>query len=524
MVRPGAITGLARPGDAHTVRRMDIIIAGGHGKIAQLLGRRLAEGGHRVRGLIRSPAQAAALEALGVIPVVADLEHTDVEALAVQLGAADTIVFAAGSGEHSGPERDWTVDFGAAVTLIAVAQRNRICRYIMVSGRGADEDAPDDGGFGTYLRAKGLADSVLADSSLDFTIVRPVALSDAAGMGTVATGDAIGDGPIARADVASVVATLVTTRSALGSTFVLGPGPTPIFAAVAALPTTAPGRAARPYAYDAAVDRHVDGASARFTYRRLGRPGGVPLLLAMRFRGTIDHWDPAFLEPLAAEREVIVFDNAGINASTGTTPTTIGEMADGLLDFADALGLARVDLLGWSMGGAVVQAAALQRPGLVRRLVSAGSGPGGVPGTPAIAPEILQVATRPTNDDEDFLTLFYPRTGAARAAGLASLRRLDRRLLSSRAGVAAPAWSAQLQAIGTWAAGRDSAWQRLGELTMPVLAANGVHDVMAAASSTAAMAERLPSGAVLFYSDAGHAFLFQHPRAFAAQVNAFLST
>jgi pimeloyl-ACP methyl ester carboxylesterase len=243
----------------------------------------------------------------------------------------------------------------------------------------------------------------------------------------------------------------------------------------------------------------------------------------MRFRGTIDHWDPAFLEPLAAERVVMVFVNAGVNASTGTTPATIAGMAGGLLEFADALGLACVDLLGWSMGGAVVQAAALERPPLVRRLISAGSGPGGVPGTPPTDAEVLRIAARPVNDDEDFLTLFFPPTGAARAAGIASLRRIDRRLLCTRAGVSAAAWGAQLQAIAKWSAGEASAWERLGELTLPVLAANGVHDVMAPADSTAAMAGRLPDGAVLLYSDAGHGFLFQHPRAFALQVNAFLS-
>jgi pimeloyl-ACP methyl ester carboxylesterase len=229
------------------------------------------------------------------------------------------------------------------------------------------------------------------------------------------------------------------------------------------------------------------------------------------------------LEPLAAEREVIVFDNAGVNASTGTTPATIGEMADGLLEFVDALSLDRIDLLGWSMGGAIVQAATLKRPALVRRLVSAGSGPGGVPGTPTIAREILEVAARPVNDDEDYLTLFYPSTGAARAAGIAWLRRIDRRLMCTRAGVSAEARGAQLRAIAAWSTGEASAWERLGELTMPVLAANGVHDVMAPASSTAAMADRLPDGTVVLYSDAGHGFLFQHSRAFALQVNAFLS-
>jgi len=131
---------------------------------------------------------------------------------------------------------------------------------------------------------------------------------------------------------------------------------------------------------DRAETQYVDGVSARFAYRRLGPRSGVPLVMAMRFRGTLDHWDPALLDVLSSERDVIVFDNAGTGRSSGTVPTTIEDLADGLLDFVDALGLLQVDLLGWSMGGYVVQVAALLRPTLLRRLIVAGSGPGRVPG------------------------------------------------------------------------------------------------------------------------------------------------
>jgi pimeloyl-ACP methyl ester carboxylesterase len=103
-------------------------------------------------------------------------------------------------------------------------------------------------------------------------------------------------------------------------------------------------------------------------------------------KSLIDHWDPALLDVLASERDVIVFDDVGSGRSSGTAPTTIDGLAEGLLEFVDALGLRQVDLLGWSMGGYVVQAATLKRPGLVRRLVIAGSGPGRVPDMP-VAPE-----------------------------------------------------------------------------------------------------------------------------------------
>ena len=158
--------------------------------------------------------------------------------------------------------------------------------------------------------------------------------------------------------------------------------------------------------------------------------------MALRFRGTIDHWDPALLDVLGSERDVIVFDNVGTGRSTGQAPTTVEGLAEGLLEFTDALGLRQVDLFGWSLGGIVVQAATLLRPSLVRRLIVAGSTPGGVPDMPAAPDRVWQVAGKPVNEDEDFLYLFFPETDAARQAGLASLRRLDTRLNDSHAAVA----------------------------------------------------------------------------------------
>ena len=115
--------------------------------------------------------------------------------------------------------------------------------------------------------------------------------------------------------------------------------------------------------------------------------------MAIRILGTIDHWDPALLDVLSSERDVIVFDNVGIGYSSGTAPTTIEGLAQGLLDFTEALGLAQIDLLGWSMGGYVVQEATLLRPTLVRRLIVAGSGPGRVPDMPATPDKVRQAPT-----------------------------------------------------------------------------------------------------------------------------------
>jgi pimeloyl-ACP methyl ester carboxylesterase len=273
------------------------------------------------------------------------------------------------------------------------------------------------------------------------------------------------------------------------------------------------------YLADRAETRFVDGPEGeRFAYRRFGRAGTVPLVLLMRLRGTMDHWDPALLDRLAAEREVIVFDNRGTSASTGTAPDTVEGLADGAIAFIRSLGLSQVDVLGWSMGGIVAQGVALRAPDLVRRLIVAGSSAGGVPDLPPPPAKVNEVLAHPENGDEDYLYLFFPETEEARAAGLASLRRIDSRLTESKARVQPETYRAQLTAIGGFA----GFWERQEELTLPVLVANGAHDVMIHSYATYAMSQRLPNAKIVLYSDAGHGFLFQHIDDFADEVDRFL--
>jgi uncharacterized protein YbjT (DUF2867 family) len=217
---------------------MDIVIAGGHGQIARLLERLLADEGHAVRGLIRNPEQAPDLQDAGATPVVADLEEQDVDALAETVGRADAIVFAAGAGPGSGPQRKWTLDYAGAVKLMEVARRNGIERYVMVSSIGADPEAEDDGGFGTYLRAKGQADLKLTQSGLAYTIVRPGPLTDDPGKGAVAIDAPRADIP--REDVAAVLAEVLDTPGTAGATFVVVGGDTPIAEAIAAVAERTP--------------------------------------------------------------------------------------------------------------------------------------------------------------------------------------------------------------------------------------------------------------------------------------------
>src|SRR5215211_2406547 len=160
---------------------MDVLVVGGHGQVALRLLKLLAQRGDRARGLIRKSEHAPDLETVGAIPVLGDLERD--ESLAEYVRGADGVVFAAGAGPGSGPERKWTMDYGGAVKLIGAAKRNGIARYVIVSSMGADPDAPGDDVFAVYLRAKGKADADLRESGLEYTIIRPGGLTNDAGTG-----------------------------------------------------------------------------------------------------------------------------------------------------------------------------------------------------------------------------------------------------------------------------------------------------------------------------------------------------
>src|SRR6202049_1166434 len=131
------------------------------------------------------------------------------------------------------------------------------------------------------------------------------------------------------------------------------------------------------YPHQTAPTQYVQANGIRFAYRRFGKAGGVPLIFNMHFMGTMDHWDPAVTDGFAKEREVILFDNAGVSSSSGDVPRSFAEMGANAIAFINALGLKQVDVLGFSIGGLVAQEITLQAPELVRRLVLVGTGPRG---------------------------------------------------------------------------------------------------------------------------------------------------
>jgi nucleoside-diphosphate-sugar epimerase len=216
---------------------MEVAIAGGHGKIGRLLGKRLADEGHGVIGLIRNPGHEDDLRAVGMEPVLCDLETADDQGVAAAISGAEAVVFAAGAGPGSGPDRKRTMDFGGAVKLIDAAKAAGIRRYLMVSSMGAGSPPPPGEGdvFGEYLRAKAAADQALEASGLEYTIVRPGGLTDDPPTGLIEIGAGLDRGQIPRADVAAVLHACLFLPHTIDWTFEVISGDTPIEAALASL-------------------------------------------------------------------------------------------------------------------------------------------------------------------------------------------------------------------------------------------------------------------------------------------------
>ena len=218
---------------------MNVVVAGGHGRIAQHLLRMLAGRGDGAAGLVRDRGHAADLERIGARPIVCDLEEQD--NLAACVADADAVVFAAGAGPGSRPERKRSVDLGGAVKLIDAARVTGIARYLMVSSIGAGDPTAGPEATRPYLEAKAEADEVLALSGLDYTIVRPGILTDEPGTGGVQAGEEIPReeiprGEIPREDVAAVLLACLDSREAtVGRTFTVIGGETPIEEALRSL-------------------------------------------------------------------------------------------------------------------------------------------------------------------------------------------------------------------------------------------------------------------------------------------------
>jgi pimeloyl-ACP methyl ester carboxylesterase len=263
----------------------------------------------------------------------------------------------------------------------------------------------------------------------------------------------------------------------------------------------------------------VDGV--KFAYRELGSGSDVPVVFLHHLTAVLDDWDPRLIDGIAAHHRVIAFDNRGVGATGSSAPHTVEQMGTDAIAFIRALGLEKVDLLGFSLGGGVAQMVALQAPDLVRRMILAGTGPrggGGIDQMTKIVGVAYTKAFVSRKDPREFL--FFPRTAEGKRAASDYLARLRERTRDRDKKISLQARVAQLKAIVH--AGK-SAPDDLSVITAPVFVANGDYDLMVDSNHSADMARRLPNAQLKIYPNSGHGGVFQHHKTFVPDALRFLA-
>ncbi len=273
--------------------------------------------------------------------------------------------------------------------------------------------------------------------------------------------------------------------------------------------------------HETAPTRFVEAGGIRFAYRRFGKPGDVPVVFNQHFQGTLDHWDPAVTDGLAGTREVILFDNAGVAGSSGETPASFQEMGANAIAFIRALGLAQVDILGFSIGGMVSQEIVLQAPELVRKLILVGTGPRGADMSSSQSASIFARTYEPA--EHLWLKVHFSPSQASQAAGLAflerKLRRKDRDPLVNQQTI-----DAQRAAIGEYIAYLevDGYLDYLKTIRQPTLIVQGSNDVIIPTYNSFVMQQTLPNAQLIVYPDSSHGSFYQYPDLFVAEATLFL--
>jgi pimeloyl-ACP methyl ester carboxylesterase len=275
------------------------------------------------------------------------------------------------------------------------------------------------------------------------------------------------------------------------------------------------------FTHETAPTQYVEANGVRFAYRRFGKAGGAPIVFNQHFQGTLDHWDPAVTDGLAKTREVILFDNAGVASSSGETPSSFQEMGANAIAFIHALGLTRVDILGFSIGGMVSQEIVVQAPELVRKLILVGTGPRGADMSASQSSQIFAATYDPP--EHVWLKVHFSPSEAGQRAGLAflerKLRRTDRDPLVSQQTI-----DAQRAAIGKYVAyrGSEGYLDYLKTIRQPTLVVQGSNDVIIPTYNSYVMQQTLPSAQLILYPDSNHGSFYQYPELFVAQATLFL--
>lgn len=276
---------------------------------------------------------------------------------------------------------------------------------------------------------------------------------------------------------------------------------------------------AAPVTLETAPTKFIDAGGTHFAYRTIGTKKGVPLVLLQHFTGTIDYWDPAVVNGLSKEREVIVFDNAGVGASSGKVPDNIEQMSTDALAFIKALGFKKVDLLGYSLGGMIAQNLAAQNPELVRKVILANTVHQGG-GNDLM--KVLNDAMSQKTFSDPRMVLFFTESKNSIEAGQAFLKRTSARKKNRDPEVAPDVANAQSKALIRFSTTPDPSNKLLNAITQPVLIVTGSYDTMLPTKSSYEMFQILKNAKLVMYPDSDHGAIFQYHGQFVDEVNNFL--
>jgi pimeloyl-ACP methyl ester carboxylesterase len=269
-----------------------------------------------------------------------------------------------------------------------------------------------------------------------------------------------------------------------------------------------------------APTKTIHAGDVQFAYRQLGPSTGVPVVFLTHLAAVLDNWEPRIVDGIAAKHRVITFDNRGVGASSGTTPTTIEQMARDAVTFIRALGFDQVDLFGFSMGGMIAQVIAQQQPQLVRKMILAGTGPAGGDGIDKVTRiSYLDTARGLLTRQDPKQFLFFTRTPNGRRAGKEFLARLEERTDDRDKAISVRSFRAQLKAIHRWGLMKPA---DLASIRQPVLVMNGETDKMVPTKNTVDLDRRLPNSQLVLYPDAGHGGVFQFHEDFVKRALEFL--
>lgn len=258
-----------------------------------------------------------------------------------------------------------------------------------------------------------------------------------------------------------------------------------------------------------------------FAYRELGKNVGTPIVFLNHLGATLDNCDPRIMDGIAKQRYIVAFDNKGVGATDGTTPTTISEMAKDAITFIRAMGIKKADIIGFSTGAFVLQEILLQEPELVRKAVMTGTGPAGGKGIDKVTKITFYDMLRGylTFRDPKFY-LFFNQNEKSKKSARAFLKRLNERKNDRDKKISIKSFSNQLKAIHAWGLQKP---QDLSVIKQPTLIANGDNDRMVPSSNTYDLAERVQNSELVIYKDAGHGGIFQYHDEFVTKALSFLS-